>query len=103
MWKAAQSASVWWICRHPWLGLLAATGLLSPILFPSATVSGQVDEAPEPSPAQTLVLSPQRIVITLTSDFELPSSPPSLDRAAKIIGDQIERRREAELEKSSTQ
>jgi hypothetical protein len=93
---------VWWISRHPALALLAATGLLSPIGFPPATVNGQVTAGPESISVQTLVLNPQRIVITLTNDFQAPRSPTSFDRAVKNIGDQIDARREAELDKVTT-
>jgi hypothetical protein len=94
---------VWWIFRHPALALLAATSLLSPVVFPPTTLIGQVNNGPETSSAQTLVLNPQQIVITITNDFELSRGPTSFERAVKEIKDQIERRREAELDKASTQ
>jgi hypothetical protein len=87
---------VWWISRHPALALLGATGLLW-LVFPPASLLGQVDN--ETSSAPTLVLNPQQIVITLTN--ELSRSPTSFDRAVEDIKDQIARRREAELDKSS--
>jgi hypothetical protein len=93
---------VWWVSRYPALAVLALTGLLSPIGFPPACVNGQVTNGPEPAGAQTLVLNPQRIVITLTNDFQAPRSPTSFDRAVKNIGDQIEARRDAELDKATT-
>ncbi|MFL6518735.1 MAG: hypothetical protein ACJ8NS_00785 [Chthoniobacterales bacterium] len=90
---------MWWLSRQPALALLAVTGLLSPIVFSPATVSGQVNDNPENSSSQTLALNPERIVITLTN--HLSQRPTSFDRAVEDIKDQIERRREAELEKSS--
>src|SRR4051812_18380814 len=96
-WKGAHPASVWWLSRHPALALLAATGLLSPVVFPPATLNGQVNDGPETSSAQTLILSPQRIVITLTNDIEFYRGPTSFDRAVKDIGDQIERKWEEDL------
>jgi hypothetical protein len=100
--KAAHPVSVWWISRHPALALLAATSVLSPVVFPPATVSGQVNNDAPTSSAQTIALNPQQIAITITGNFELPRGPTSFDRAVKEIGDQIERRREAELDKAST-
>jgi hypothetical protein len=91
-----------WISRHPPLRFLAAAVLLSPILFSPATLNGQAINDGQNSPAQTIVLNPQQIVITITNDFELSHGPTSFDRAVKEIGDQIERRREAELDKAST-
>ena len=91
---------MWWISRHPALALLAASGLLSPVVFPPAALNGQVDN--QTSSAQTLALNPERIVITIRGDFELSKGPTSFDRAVKVIGDQIERRRDAELDKAST-
>ena len=91
---------MWWISRPPALALLAATGLLSPIAFPPVTLNGQVDN--ETSSAQTLALNPERIAITITGDFEFSRRPTSFDRAVKEIGDQIERKREAELDKATT-
>jgi hypothetical protein len=102
MWKAAHSAFVPWISRHPALALLAATGLLSPVVFWPATLNGQVNNAPQASSAPTIALNPDRIVITITGNFELPQGPTSFDRAVKDIKDQIERSREAELDKAST-
>jgi hypothetical protein len=97
--KQRKLPSVWWISRHPLLALLGATGLLSHVLFPSDTLRGQVDNGGETSSSQTLALNPDRIVITLTN--ELSQRPTSFDRAVEEIKDQIERRREAELDKSS--
>src|SRR6476660_9747890 len=77
--KAAQPPSVWWISRPPALALLAATGLLSLVVLPPATLNGQVDN--EPSSAQTLALNPERIAITITGDFEFFRRPTSFDRA----------------------
>lgn len=57
---------------------------------------------PGTSPAVTLDLNPQRIAITIKGDFELSRSPTSFDRAVKHIQDQMETRREAELDKAST-
>lgn len=91
---------MWWLSRHPALALLAATGLLSPALIPPTTVSGQVNNDAETSSTQTLVLNPDRIVITITN--KLSSVPTSFDRAVKEIQEQIERRREAELDKAAT-
>jgi hypothetical protein len=93
---------VWWISRHPALALLAATGFLSPTVFSPATVRGQADTVPQTSSRPTLALNPERIVITLTNDFQIPRRPTSFDRAVKNIGDQIEARREAELDKATT-
>jgi hypothetical protein len=93
---------VWWVSRHPALAVLAATALLSPVGFPPATLNAQVTTAPESTSAQTLVLNPQRIVITLSNDFQAPRAPTSFDRAVKNIGDQIDARREAELDKATT-
>jgi hypothetical protein len=90
---------VWWISRHPALALLAATGLLSFVLFPSGTLRGQANNGGETSSAPTLALNPHQMVITLTN--ELSQRPTSFDRAVEDIRDQIERRREAELDKSS--
>jgi hypothetical protein len=90
---------VWWISRHPALALLGATCLLSLVLFPSGALRGQEDNGGETSSAPTLVLNPQQIVITLTN--ELSQRPTSFDRAVEEIKEQIERRREAELEKAS--
>ena len=101
-WNAVQSAFVWWISRPPALALLAATGLLLSGAFPPATVSGQVPNGPGTSPALTLDLNPQRIAITIKGDFELSIRPTSFDRAVKHIKDQIENRREVELDKAST-
>lgn len=101
-WNAVQSAFVWWISRPPALALLAATGLLLSGAFPPATVSGQVPNGPGTSPALTLDLNPQRIAITIKGDFELSIRPTSFDRAVKHIQDQIENRREVELDKAST-
>ena len=93
---------MWRVSRRPALALLAATGLLSPVVFPLATLHGQTNSGPEPSSVQTLVLNPQRIVITLRNDFQVARHQASFDRAVKEIGDQIERRREAELDKATT-
>src|SRR4051794_30502006 len=54
------------------------------------------------SSAQSIALNPQQIVITITDNFELSRGPTSFERAVKEIQDQIERRREAELDKAST-
>ena len=89
------------ISRHRALALLAATGLLSPAVFSPATLRGQVDNTPQTSSGQTLALNPERITITLTNDFEFSRNPTSFDRAVKDIGDQIERRREVELDKAT--
>ena len=88
-----------WISRHPALALLAATGLLLPVGFLPATLSGQVKGASTSSP-QTSILNLQPFVIT--NDFQLSRGPTSFDRAVKDIGDQIERRREVDLDKAST-
>ena len=88
--------------RHPAVALLAATGLLSPTVFSPATLRGQEEDISQTSSGQTLTLNPERIVITITGNFEVPRTPTSFDRAVKDIGDQIERRREAELDKAST-
>jgi hypothetical protein len=72
------------------------------LAFPPATLSGQVNTSAQATSPQTLVLNPQRIVITLTNDFQAPRSPTSFDRAVKNIGDQIDARREAELDKATT-
>ena len=93
---------MWWISRYPALAFLAATGLLSLVVFPPATLNAQENNRPQASSAQTIALNPEKIVITITNDFELPRSPTSFDRAVKEIQDQIERRREAELDKAST-
>jgi hypothetical protein len=91
-----------WISRHPALAVFAATGLLSAVVFSPATTSAQVNDGPQNSSGQSLALNPERIVITITGNFEVPRTPTSFDRAVKDIGDQIERRREAELDKVST-
>jgi hypothetical protein len=93
---------VWSVSRHPALAVLAATGLLSLIGFPPAALNAQVASGPESTSAQTLVLNPERIVITLSNDFQAPRAPTSFDRAVKNIGDQIDAKREAELDKATT-
>lgn len=92
---------MWWVSRHPALAALAATGLLSLIEFPPAILHAQVTTGPESTSPQTLVFNPQRIVITLSNDFQAPRST-SFDRAVKNIGDQIDARREMELDKATT-
>ena len=93
---------MWWVFRHPALALLAATGFLSSVVFAPATLNGQENNHPQASSPQAIALNPEKIVITITNDFELPRGPTSFDRAVKEIQDQIERRREAELDKAST-
>jgi hypothetical protein len=100
--ESSATCIVWWISRPPALALLAATGLLSAVLFSPATVKGQVTDGPQTSSPQTLALNPERIAITLTNHFELPRHSTSFDRAVKDIGDQIETKREAELDKATT-
>jgi hypothetical protein len=85
------------------VALWAAPALLSPVLFPPTTLNGQESNAPETSSPQVIVLNPQQIVITLGSDFGLPTRPTSIDRGVKIIEEQIEKKRAADLEKASTQ
>ena len=93
---------MWWLSRQPALALRAATGLLLPVVVPPATVSGQENNSNQTSSAQTLALNPDRIAITLTHNFELPRRQTSFDRAVRDIGDQIDARREAELDKATT-
>ena len=90
------------ISRHPALAFLAVAGLLSPVAFPPPTLNGQESNSNQTSSAQTLALNPDRIAITLTHNFELPRRETSFDRAVRDIGDQIERRREVELDKATT-
>ena len=90
---------MWWILRRPALALLGATALLSPILFPPATLNGQVNNGPETSRPSILNLQP--FVIAITSDFELSRGPTSFDRAVKHIQDQMDKRREVELDKAT--
>lgn len=92
---------MWWLSRHPALALLAATGVLSATVIPPATLRGQTNSGAATSSGQTLVLNPQQIVITITN--ELSRGPTSFERAVEDIKDQIERRREAELDKASAQ
>jgi hypothetical protein len=89
--------------RHPALALLAAAALLSSVVFPPATLNGQVNSGSETSPAQTIALNPEKIVITITGDFQLPRRRTSFDRAVNEIQDQMDKRREADLEKASPQ
>ena len=91
-----------WISRRRALAFLAVTGLLSAVVFPPATVNGQENNSNQTSSAQTLALNPDRIAITLTHNFELPRRQTSFDRAVRDIGDQIDRRREVELDKATT-
>jgi hypothetical protein len=90
------------ILRPPTRSLLAAAALLSALAFSTAVVSGQVPNGPEPASAPTLALNPDAIAITLTHEFEFSRSPTSFDRAVKNIQDQMDTRRDAELDKAST-
>jgi hypothetical protein len=92
---------VWWLSRHPALALLGATGLLSPVVFPPATLHGQGNDGAQTSSAKTSILNLQPFVMTITNDFELSRGPTSFDRAVKNIQDQIDKRREVELDKAT--
>jgi hypothetical protein len=92
-----------WLSRHPALALLAATVFPTPVVFLPATVNGQETNVAETSSPKVIVLNPQQIVITLGNDFQLSRGPTWTDRAVKIIENQIEQKRAAELEKASSQ
>jgi hypothetical protein len=60
-----------------------------------------VNNGPETSSAQPSILNLEPFVITITNDFELSGRRTAFDRAVKNIQDQIEKSREAELDKAT--
>jgi hypothetical protein len=89
------------IVRPAARALLAAMALLSPVSIPPATVDGQVSNGSDSSSSKTSILKLEPMVITITNEFSLSRTPTSFDRAVKNIQDQMDAKRESELDKAS--